>query len=55
LARVSWADFQSAVAQAETNAEAGKCPVAIVKKKHAQDRDALVVFRLTTFRDWFLS
>jgi len=48
LSRVSWGDFLGAVVQAEKAAQPGEIPMAIVKKKRAEDRDALVVMRLGT-------
>ena len=43
-----------AARQSERNAEALQTPVAIVKRKRDQDRDALVIMRLETFCDWFV-
>ncbi len=54
LGRPSFCDLLGAAKQAEDNADPHHCPIAIVKKKHAQDTDALVIFRLETFREWFV-
>ena len=49
LSKVSWCDLLGAVKQAETNAEEGKLPMAILKRKGALDKDALVCMRLERF------
>lgn len=54
LGRPGWADMLDAAKQAETNAKPGQCPVAVVKRKNAEQLDALVVVRLETFREWWL-
>ena len=54
LGRPGYADLLSAAQQAERNAGPHQCPVAVVKKKRAEDLDGLVVFRLETFREWFV-
>ena len=55
LSRPSFSALLEAARQAEFNAQALQVPVAIVKRKRDSDRNALVVLRLGTFRDWFLS
>lgn len=55
LGRPSFADLLSAARQAEANAKPLQTPVAVVKRKRDRDMDALVVMRLETFADWFLS
>lgn len=54
LGRPSFGQLLAAARQAEANAEPLKIPVALVKRKRDRDRDTLVVFRLETFREWFL-
>ncbi len=54
LGRPSYSDLVAAAKQTEANAEPGQCPVAVVKRKRVEDRDALVVLRLEMFREWFL-
>jgi hypothetical protein len=49
LSKVSWCDMLAAVKQCEANAPAGKLPLAILKKKGGQDKDALVVMRFERF------
>lgn len=53
LGRPSYADLLEAARQAEASASAIELPIAVVKRKRAQDSDALVVLRLETFLDWF--
>lgn len=55
LGRPSYADLLAAARQAELAAKPGEIPVAVVKKKRAEDSDALVVLRLKTFRAWFVN
>ena len=55
LGRPGYADLLAACHQAEANRGPHQCPVAVVKRKRARDSDALVVLRLETFRDWFVS
>jgi hypothetical protein len=54
LSRPSWGQLESAVAQSVRNATDGLEPVAVIKKKGALDKDALVVCSLETFIDWRL-
>lgn len=54
LGRPSFSAMLDAARQSERNAESMQTPVAIVKRKQDQDRDALVVMRLETFCDWFV-
>ncbi len=54
LGRPSFCDLLGAAKQAEDNAGPHQCPIGIVKRKNARDADALVVFRLETFREWFV-
>jgi hypothetical protein len=56
LGRPSFAALLAAARQAESNAEPHHCPVAVVKRKlrGSPDTEALVVFRLETFLDWFV-
>ena len=54
LGRPGYADLLSAAQQAERHAGPHQCPVAVVKKKRAEDLDGLVVFRLETFWEWFV-
>ncbi len=54
LGRPSFSDLLDAARQAERNAEALQTPVAIVKRKHDEDRNALVVMRLEEFSQWFV-
>ena len=49
LSSVSYCDLLNAAKQAEKNCGDGKLPLAIVKKKGAQDKDALVILRLERF------
>lgn len=49
LKNVSYCNLLDAAKQAERNAEDGKLPIAIIKKKNARDADALVVMRLERF------
>jgi len=44
----------SACLQAEAAAEPHQEAVAVVKKKHARNRDALVVMRLEEYKKWRL-
>jgi len=53
LGRPGYADLVAAARQAERAADPTELPVAVVKRKRAEDRDALVVLRLETFLDWF--
>ena len=55
LGRPGYADLLAACVQAEANRGPHQCPVAVVKRKRARDHDALVVLRLETSRDWFVS
>jgi len=48
LSRTSWCDFLGAVEQAERASAPWELPLAVVKKKRALDKDALVVMRLST-------
>lgn len=50
---LSYATILGKCQQAEANAKHGKCPVVIVKPPRAEDRNALVVFRLEVFRERF--
>jgi hypothetical protein len=54
LGRAGYADLLKAVRQAELASEDGQEPVAVVKLKNQHDADALVVYRLETFRAWRL-
>jgi hypothetical protein len=54
LGAPTYSAMLAACKQAEANAR-GREPVAVVKRKSAQDKDALVVMRLETFRDWRLA
>ncbi len=45
----------AACRQAEENGHENELPVAVVKRKSAQVKDALVVMRLETFSEWFLA
>ena len=54
LSRSNYGDVMEACLQAERNAEPNQEPVAVVKRKYAEDKDALVVMRLETFREWRL-
>ena len=54
LTRPSFSDLLDAARQAERNAGELQTPVAVVKKKHDPDSDALAVMRLEQFRRWFL-
>lgn len=54
LSRPGYADLLAAASQAEAAAKPDEIPVAIVKKKRADDVDALVVLRLETFCEWFV-
>jgi hypothetical protein len=53
LARPGWADFVSAIEQAERNAD-GKIPIAVVKRGNALDKNAIVAIRLDKFVEHFL-
>jgi len=53
LSRPGYADLLEAARQAERAAAPTELPVAIVKRKRAEDADALVVLRLETFLAWF--
>ena len=55
LGRPSFSDLLDAARQAERNAEPLKTPIAIVKRKRDRDADSLVVMRLESFREWYLS
>ncbi len=55
LSRPSFSDLLGAAKQAEANAGPYQCAIAVVKKKRAHDADALVVFRLDNFREWFVA
>ena len=52
---LNYSKILAKVLQSERNAEPGKIPVTIVKAKHAEDRDALVVFRAEVFRSLILA
>ena len=54
LGRPGYADLLAAARQAELAAKPDEIPVAIVKRKHRDDADALVVMRLETFSAWFV-
>ena len=54
LGRPGYADLLQAARQAELAAKPDEIPVAIVKKKRADDADALVCMRLSIFREWFI-
>lgn len=57
LKRPTFQQMFSACLQAERNAEKiTDIPIAIVKKNHqsVKDKDALVIMRLETFRDFFV-
>ena len=49
LGRPSYSDLLDAARQAERNSPPDRIPIAIIKRKHADDRDSLVVMRLETF------
>jgi hypothetical protein len=51
LGRPAYSDMLKACLQAERNAGA-KEPIAVVKKKYADDKDALVIMRLEEFIKW---
>lgn len=53
LGRPGYADLLDAARQAERAADPTELPVAVVKRKRAEDADALVVLRLETFLAWF--
>ena len=53
LARSGHADILEAVRQAERNSEDTQTPIAIVKRKHDRDKDALVCMRLGTWLMWY--
>jgi len=44
----------AACKQAERNAAPSQIPIAIVKRKNAEDKDALVVMRFAEFEQWYL-
>ena len=46
--RVTYGLLLAAVDQAEANAEEGKIPVAVIKRKRDRDLDSLVVLKLRT-------
>lgn len=54
LSRPSFSDLLSAARQAERNAQPLQVPIAVVKRKHDPDSDALVVMRWQTFAEWYL-
>jgi len=53
LVRPGYADCLEAARQAERAASPTELAIAVVKRKRAEDRDALVVMRLETFLAWF--
>jgi len=53
LGRPGYADLLDAARQAERAADPTELAIAIVKRKRAEDVDALVVMRFETFLDWF--
>ena len=58
LKRPTYQQMFDACKQAEDNSEAvTDIPIAVVKKNHqsVRDKDALVIMRLETFRDFFVS
>jgi len=56
LGRPSFGQLLSAAKQAEDNAsDSHDCPVAIVKRKNDKDGNALVVMRLKTWLEWYVS
>lgn len=55
LGRPAFSRLLEKAVQSERNAEPGQIPVAIVKKKFSDDNDALVIFRLETFVEHFLT
>ena len=55
LSRPSFSDLLDAARQAERNARELETPIAIVKRKRDRDGDALVVMRLETFAEWYLT
>ena len=55
LGRPSFSDLLAACYQAERNAAPLEMPVAVVKKKGANRSDALCIYRLPTFQEWFLT
>ena len=54
LSKPTWGSIYEAMAQAERNAQGGRCPLTLVKKKGAPDRDTLVCMRLEVFEKFFL-
>ena len=54
LSRPSFSDLLAACRQAETNGNEWEIPVAVVKKKNALIKDAVVLIRLEIFEQWFL-
>ena len=52
LGAPTYSAIVAACKQAEDAAEEGQEPIAIVKRKSAQDNDALVCMRLETFTAW---
>ena len=55
LGRPNYSDLLGACRQSERNAGQNQCAVAVVKKKRGRDGDALVIFRLEAFREWFVA
>ncbi len=54
LGAPTYSAMLDACKQAEAAAEPGQEPVAVVKRKNKQDKDALVIYRLETFGQWRL-
>lgn len=54
LARPTYQELLKACEQAEAAAGPDEQPVAVVRRKGDPKWDALVVYRLKTFRDWHL-
>ena len=52
--RPTWSVIQQAMKQAEAAAKPDEIPIAIIKKKHDRNMDAVVCMRLEQFKEWFV-
>ena len=52
-AEPKWSGLLAAIRQVEASAAPNEIPVAVIKKKFANDEDTLCIMRLSSFLEWF--
>ena len=53
LGQPKWSGLLAAIRQVEASAAPNEIPVAVIKKKFANDEDTLCIMRLSSFLEWF--